>query len=227
MSKSSAAVIAGSDEHERESALLAAARSVFVEVGFDASAISEIARRAGVAAGTVYLYFDDKRTLLHYVLADFVEDLTGDIEAGLADLEDRRPEARLRFVIARHLDALIAEPELCALFVREVHAPDGGVDGQIRRLKQRYASVLSHVLEEGMASGALRNDIPLALAQAIVFGGLEQLTLRTWTGRPVIDGAVDGILRLLVKPAPSASDASLAAVLQKLDRISEKLGVTK
>jgi TetR/AcrR family transcriptional regulator, fatty acid metabolism regulator protein len=210
----------------RERALLAAARSVFVEQGFDASAISEIARRAGVATGTVYLYFHNKRTLLLHVLADFVTTLTSDIEAHLRELDDHA--ARLRYVIARHLQALIAEPELSALFVREVHAPDERDGGLIRNVKQRYASVLSRVLEEGMVGGALRTDIPSALAQAIVFGGLEQLTLRTWTGRPVTDGVVDSLTRLLTKPEHAAAgDASLIAVLQKIDRLSEKLGVTE
>jgi AcrR family transcriptional regulator len=209
----------------RERALLAAARSVFVEQGFEASAISEIARRAGVATGTVYLYFDNKRTLLHHVLADFVTALTSDIEAHLQEI-DGHP-ARLRYVIARHLQALIAEPELSALFVREVHTRDSQDDGTIRSVKQRYASVLTRVLDEGMAAGAVRTDIPPALAQSIVFGGLEQLTLRTWTGRPATDGAVDAIMRLLVTPEQlAASGASLDAVLRKLDRISEKLGVT-
>lgn len=211
---------------DRERALLAAARSVFVEQGFDASSISEIARRAGVASGTVYLYFPNKRTLLLHVLADFVTTLTSDIEDHLKDLDGHA--VRLRYVIARHLQALIADSELSALFVREVHAPDGRDGGLIKSVKQRYASVLTRVLEEGMAGGALRTDISPALAQSIVFGGLEQLTLRTWTGRSTADGIVDSFTRLLLKPEqPAPGDAVLTAMLQKIDRISEKLGVTE
>mgnify|MGYP001170045299 CR=1 FL=1 len=182
---------------DREREIVRAARELFREKSFDATSIAEVAARAGAATGTVYLYAQDKTDLLHRVLVDFVTGLTDEIEGQLAFLRD--PLERVRFVVGRHLATLLAEPELCALFVREVHA--GGRAGSqiVQKLKHRYSSILTSVLDEAMTAGVLRSDIPLGVARAVVFGGLEQLTLKTWTGKAPIDvsSGTDGLMRLL------------------------------
>ncbi len=209
----------------RERAVLAAARQVFVEKGYKDSSISEIARRAGVASGTVYLYFENKENLLHHVLAVFVRDLTELVEQDLKVINGH--VERLRCVIARHLQTLTAEPELCALFIREAHMPERQGAGLIQTVKHRYAAVLSHVLEEGMAAGALRNDISPAIARCIVIGGLEHLTLKTWSGRLPFDVgmAIDGLMRLLVRQEIEVDAAGrvLGPALERLEHIADRL----
>lgn len=212
-------------KREREREIIAAARALFREKSFEATSMAEVAARAGTATGTVYLYARDKNDLLLRVLTEFVTELTEDLEAQLAHLRD--PRERVRFVIGRHLATLLAEPELCALFVREVHV--GGRTGapDVQRLKQRYSAVLTSVLDEAMGAGVLRNDIPLAVARSVVFGGLEQLTLKTWTGRMPVDAAAgtDGLLRLLEPPAPAqpALAEALQAALDRVERLAGRM----
>ncbi|MFQ5626197.1 MAG: TetR/AcrR family transcriptional regulator, partial [Methyloligellaceae bacterium] len=102
---------------QRERAILLAARDVFVENGYEAASIAEIARRANVADGTIYTYFANKKELLHRVLADFVEDLALEVEQqtdGIPNTFDR-----LRYLISRHLTVLTVESQMCLLFFRE------------------------------------------------------------------------------------------------------------
>lgn len=210
---------------DRERDIIAAARTLFREKSFEQTSIAEVAARAGMATGTVYLYAQDKADLLHKVLIEFVTELTEELELQLTFL--RNPVERVRFVIGRHLATLLAEPELCALFVREVHA--GGREGSliVQKLKQRYSAILTSVLDEAMTAGMLRDDIPLGVARAVVFGGLEQLTLKTWTGKAPVDvvSGTDGLMRLLAAPEAGPQDlaASVRSAVDRLEDIAGKL----
>ena len=68
---------------ERQAEILEAARAMFAERGYGASAVAEIAARAGVVEGTVYSYFERKRALLIAVMKCFYEELIADTESGL------------------------------------------------------------------------------------------------------------------------------------------------
>ncbi len=211
---------------DREPQILAAARKLFRERSFDGTNISDIAAKAGTATGTVYLYAEDKTHLLHQVLAAFVEDLTQELEEGLTHLHD--PLERVRYVVGKHLETLLAEPELCALFVREVHM--GGRSGSrlMQSLKQRYSSVLTKVLDEAMSAGSIRADIPLGVARSVVFGGLEQLTLKTWTGRAPVDlrSGTEGLMRVLLPHSAAnepAAPQTIDVALKRLEAIADRM----
>jgi len=215
-----------SAKKDRERDIVAAARALFREKSYDATSIAEVAARAGMATGTVYLYAEDKADLLHKVLIDFVTELTNELETHLGFLRD--PLERVRFVVGRHLATMLAEPELCALFVREVHV--GGREGPhiVQKLKQRYSAVLTAVLDEAMTAGVLRRDVPLGVARAVIFGALEQLTLKTWTGKAPIDVAsgTDGLMRLLEIPKaePQGLIDSVRSAVDRLEGIADTIG---
>jgi AcrR family transcriptional regulator len=89
----------------RRDAILSAALEEFSQRGFEATRLDDVARRAGIAKGTIYLYFRDKETLFQELLRAMLTPIIGTIEAlGAADL----PVAAL------------AE-QLVELFVREVY----------------------------------------------------------------------------------------------------------
>src|SRR5262249_41736750 len=107
---------------DRVREILAAARGVFAESGYEAAAMSEIARRAGVVEGTIYKHFESKRDLLYRVMREFYESLIVDVESGLRGI--RGTANRLRFIVGRHLQAFSADRGLCRLLFREIR-PDG------------------------------------------------------------------------------------------------------
>ena len=95
-----------------------AARELFARKGFERTTTREIARRAGVGAGTLFLYARDKRTLL---LRLFKEDLEKATEEGFASVPPRLTlgEAVLH-VFASHFDHFGRTPELSRVFLKEV-----------------------------------------------------------------------------------------------------------
>ena len=138
-----------------------AARSCFRELGFQASTIAAIARRAGVSVGTVHLHFGDKQNL---VAAAFHQDLEDVLASAWATLDPQAPAIDQLLHPARLLYTwYAASPELArdllssALFL---NGPRGdGFDDQVLRFVARQALVI----ERGQATGELRTDVPAAL----------------------------------------------------------------
>src|SRR5215467_10316515 len=90
-------------ESKRER-ILRAAIDVFAQSGYFNAKVSEIARAAGVADGTIYLYFDSKEDLLISVFREHTRNYLQSLERDLANVKGA--EDRMRAAIRHHLDAL-------------------------------------------------------------------------------------------------------------------------
>src|SRR5437868_14478642 len=91
----------GTSKRER---ILRAAIEVFARNGYFNAKVSEIAKAAGVADGTIYLYFDGKEDLLATIFREHTRNYLASLERDLVNV--RRPEDRIRVAIRHHLDAL-------------------------------------------------------------------------------------------------------------------------
>ncbi|HEY4015124.1 MAG TPA: TetR/AcrR family transcriptional regulator [Polyangiaceae bacterium] len=172
--KSAAAAPKSHDKRER---ILAAAVRVFAKKGFHATRVSEVARAAGVADGTIYLYFRSKEELLVSLFEDRVERL-------LAFLETELPRARgapkkLRRVIEIQLGLLEGERDLAEVVTVILR--------QSTRLMKEYAApkftayldAIGRVVADGQAAGEIRSDVSPHLAARVVFGALDGIAM-TW-----------------------------------------------
>jgi AcrR family transcriptional regulator len=164
---------------ERRDAILSAALDEFSTRGFEAARLDDVARRAGVAKGTIYLYFRDKESLFQELIRTMLTPLVGTIEAmGEADvplpvLADRIVELFVREVYeTRRRDVIrlmISEgrrfPKLAEFYYREVLAR---IIAAVRSLLRRAAA--RGEVPEGLA------DFPQIIAApglvAIVWSGL-------------------------------------------------------
>jgi len=170
---------------EREAEILAAARATFAERGYGATAMSEVASRAGVVEGTVYTYFESKRTLLIAVMKQFYEELIEDTQSGLAAV--RGTENRLRFVVRRHVDLFTRDLGLCRVVIREARPDLALYDEAILSLNRRYTGVALGVLEEGVRDGTFRAEIVPSVIRDLLYGGIEHAVWRFVFS----DGALD------------------------------------
>ncbi|MBI2963650.1 MAG: TetR/AcrR family transcriptional regulator [Deltaproteobacteria bacterium] len=203
--------------------ILAAARTVFSERGYEAAAITEIARRAGVVEGTIYKHFDSKRDLLHRVVRDFYEALIDDVDAGIRGI--RGAANRLRFLIGRHLQAFSADRGLCRLLIREIR-PDGELyDSSIENLGRRYTRAASQALQDGIDSGELRDDIEPAMVRHMIYGAVEHVVWRFVFrgGRLDVDRVADELTRAVLhgivpQASPSGAVERLEARIAGLER---------
>tara|TARA_R110002096_G_scaffold34331_3_gene98033 strand:+ start:14724 stop:15422 length:699 start_codon:yes stop_codon:yes gene_type:complete len=215
---------------ERIAEICRAARVAFAENGYEGAVIADIAAAAGIAEGTIYKLFDSKRDLLHAVIADWYGSFVADLDRQLASLND--PAQKLRFLIWHHLTVINTDPALCRVFFREIRAYDGYRGSSMYELNRTYTAFTVQVIEEGVASGAFRADVPVAMVRDAVFGGLEHYTWRFLAGREQLD--VERTTQLFwqfvvrgiaADPTPDTNPESrLEAVVERLESVAERIG---
>jgi len=187
---------------EKRKRILKAATKVFAQKGFHGARVTEIARAAGVAEGTIYLYFKNKEDLLVSLFETHVSQLNEELRETLKTLPDS--PTRLRYIVDCQLGQIRDSRELAEVlsitlrqsnrFLRQFAAP---------RFTE-YLEVISQVVEEGQRTGEIRRDVtPLTVARAL-FGALDGLLL-TWAlgrapasrleraGKQVADVIVQGL----------------------------------
>lgn len=169
----------------RAGEILAAAREIFLEKGFERASVGEIAAKVGVVESLVYAYFPSKRDLLNEVLRGMYEPLIRDIDNSFSRLQGLR--SRLRFLIWRHLRVFVEEPQLTRLVLHEVRTGPEYFGSVLHDLQVRYIEFLMRTLREAVVSGELPRDIDVEMVRSMVYGGIEHRMWATLFGRGTID----------------------------------------
>lgn len=180
---------------DRERAILAAAREVFVEAGFEGARVAEIGRRAGIAEGTVYLYYRNKSALMEGVLAAFWGGLTDGARDAVAATED--PAAQLRLLAEYHLDRLIADYAFLDLAarLRQWSGRDPGLRAHMRSYVGVFDEIFLRCLDRGLAG----QPGPVWIARDCFFGTLDYSARTILLGQARETGpVVDHLLGLLL-----------------------------
>lgn len=165
---------------EREDAILAAAHDEFVKNGFEGARVAGIARRAGVAEGTLYLYFRNKSALLAAVVGAFYQRLTAGAAEGVASRQ--ATEDRLAFLACHHLDSCLREWAILALAMPANYQASNYRSSEYFAFNRSYVDVFDAVMREGIARGEIRDDLPMHLMRDLFFGTLEH-SVRTIMAR--------------------------------------------
>jgi TetR/AcrR family fatty acid metabolism transcriptional regulator len=161
---------------KRERILLAAVR-VFAKKGFHATRVSEIAAAAGVADGTIYLYFKSKDELLVALFEDRVDRLLGFLEAELPLRESA--QEKLRRIIELQLQLLEGERDLAEVITVILRQSTKLMKEHAVAKFGAYLDAIASVVAGGQAAGELRDDISPHLAARALFGALDGITM-TW-----------------------------------------------
>lgn len=173
----------------RISAILEAARTVFEEVGYENAKISEIASRIGVVEGTVFHYFSTKKLLMARIIETFYEDITAELQNGLKGIQGTRN--RLRYIVRFHLDVVTRNRRLCGEILRESRGLDGELASAVSRLNRGYTKSLSQVVEEGIASGDIQDDVSIPMVRNTVYGSIEHTLWAVINDRLSVDVDVE------------------------------------
>jgi TetR/AcrR family fatty acid metabolism transcriptional regulator len=153
--------------------IIDAAIRVFARTGYYNSRVSDIAREAGIASGTIYLYFKTKDeilvTLFREKMAEWVASVRREIAA------ERDPLAKIRKIVALHFKVLEENPELAEVVQVELRQGQKFFRGASAHEVSAYFDVIHDVLEEGAAAGLIRRDLPLKVATRMLFGAMDQM----------------------------------------------------
>ncbi len=166
----------GKDGDKRER-ILAAAISVFAEKGFYATRVSEIAKAAGVADGTIYLYFENKEDVLVSIFRDRIGQLIEVLKREIA--EARSVEERIRRIVELQLGLLEGQRDLAEVVTVNLRQSSSLLKQYAVPLFGDYLDVIAGVIADGQEQGALREDLNPKIAARALWGGLDGIAL-TW-----------------------------------------------
>jgi TetR/AcrR family fatty acid metabolism transcriptional regulator len=165
---------------DKRARILDGALRVFAAKGFYNTRVSEVAKEAGVADGTIYNYFKSKDDLLISLFEDRMARILSRLEAELkGDVE-----ARIRRYIELHLSMAEVDPELAEFVTVELRQSDKFLREYDNPKFQEYLRVLSSLIEQGQAQGVFRRGLEARLMARAIFGALDELVLTlTWSRR--------------------------------------------
>jgi len=158
---------------DKRSRILQAAVKVFARRGYFASRVADVARRAGVADGTIYLYFRNKEDIL---VSLFDEVMSAHLEGKRRELEPDAPAPlRLRSIAERHLGLLGRNRDLAVVFQVELRQSTKFMERFTASWLQDYFALIAEVIEQGQREGSLRADLPVKIATKAFFGVLDEM----------------------------------------------------
>lgn len=206
--------------------ILAAARAILSERGYENCVINDIAERAGVVEGTIYRYFENKRDLFIKVAESWFEELLGeqeDVHHGPGTHE------RLRRTIRRALSTIRQEPALTRFVLMELRPDPDYKKMRLYRLNRAFVSGVMQVLKDAQSRGEIEPALPLPLLRDMIFGTIEH---QTWAflrdeGDFSVDETADSIAIVVFRGMQPESlpvaDIPVDDIINRLGRIEARL----
>ena len=146
---------------------------VFADKGFHSSRISDVAREAGVAEGTIYLYFKNKDDLLLSILSEKVGAFVEDVKSAVAAWST--PQDKLKAIVEKHFSHLESDPHLAQVIQIELRACSVFMRGGVSPELKAYLGIIERVLEEGKIRGVFREDLNVKVASKAFFGMMDEV----------------------------------------------------
>ncbi|MFN2454694.1 MAG: TetR/AcrR family transcriptional regulator [Pyrinomonadaceae bacterium] len=188
-----------SDKHE---AILRAATRVFARSGYFNAKVADIAREAGVADGTVYLYFKSKEEILHSIFDKSVDEAIAEGRKQLESITD--PREKLRRIALLHLERLGADRDLAIVFQVELRGSTKFMEEFSAAGFGEYLRLIRSAFEEGQRAGMFRRELNAKVVAKILFGALDEmatnwiLSKRRYKLAPLADQVLDIFLNGVV-----------------------------
>jgi len=150
---------------------------VFACQGFYQSTVAQIAREAGVADGTIYLYFKNKDDILvqffSYKTRQVFDRFRAEVNKADKSLD------KLRNLIRRHLTEFQRDRDMAVLYQVGTHQIDRLAEEQIREMSKLYKDLISEIVEVGQQEGSIRKDLYVGLVKRFILGGVDEV-INTW-----------------------------------------------
>lgn len=184
--------------NDKRDAILRAAIRTFAGCGFFGAQVADVARAAGVAAGTVYLYFKSKDDLLVSIFEKTMREAVAEGRAALAGVED--PVEKLRRIARLHLDRLGRDHDLAVVFQVELRQSTKFMERFSATWVRTYLDLIREVIADGQAAGVFRRELNPTLAAKVFFGALDEMATNWMLSRRryVLASDADTVVDLLV-----------------------------
>lgn len=164
-----------SDKHGN---IIKAATKVFAKKGFFNARISDIAKEAKVADGTIYLYFNNKFDILISVFEQEIGRLIEQVQTLLNKEND--PKKMLEIFIHKHLSEMKKNRNLAEVIQIELRQTNKLIRDYRNNKFSEYVNILSLIIQQGQEKHLFRQDIMPGIAKRAIFGGLDEIS-RVWS----------------------------------------------
>ncbi|SET77989.1 TetR/AcrR family transcriptional regulator, fatty acid metabolism regulator protein [Salinibacillus kushneri] len=153
--------------------IIDAAVEVIAENGYHASQVSKIAKKAGVADGTIYLYFRNKEDIL---VSLFQEKMGNFIEKIKEDTEKKTSaDEKLRTLIEMHFSRLASNHHLAVVTQLELRQSNKDLRLKINDVLKGYLEIIDDILNEGIEEGLFHPELNIKLVRQMIFGTLDEV----------------------------------------------------
>jgi TetR/AcrR family fatty acid metabolism transcriptional regulator len=185
----------------KRDAILRAAIDVFADRGFFNAQVADVARAAGVAAGTVYLYFRSKDDLLVSIFERSMRDALAEVRS--ADGTPGDPSDRLRRFARLHLGRLGRDRNLAVVFQVELRQSTKFMERFSSTLLREYLGLIREAIADGQKHGQFRADISPTVAAKVFFGALDEMATNWILSRRryLLETDADAVVDLFVNGA--------------------------
>jgi len=154
-----------------------AAVIVIAENGYHQAQVSKIAKEAGVADGTIYLYFKNKEDILISVFREKMAIFVNNVEVILK--QDIDTSEKLFKMIDSHFRILHEDRHLAIVTQLELRQSNKELRLRINEVLKEYLTLLDAILKEGIVNGVLDEGLDIRLARQMVFGTIDE-TITSW-----------------------------------------------
>jgi TetR/AcrR family fatty acid metabolism transcriptional regulator len=191
----------GGSRGEKRVRIIDAAIRVFAEKGFHQARVTDIASQAGVADGTIYLYFRNKEDLLLTIFEEKMQEINKGLAGVLEQVEC--PLDRIRAFARYHFSLVQKERALAEVLQVELRLSNKFLKEYRPKPLWQYLGAFASILREGQESGMVRSDVDLFTAKWAFFGALDELAMQ-WVlsrGKPRfnLDAAADQVADIFIK----------------------------
>ncbi len=158
---------------DKREAILRAAIKVFANRGYFNSKVADIAGEAGIADGTVYLYFRSKDDILHSIFDRAMTEFIDEGRRQLAEIED--PVERIRRIAQLHLEKLGADRNMAIVFQVELRGSTKFMEQFSAAGFGEYLDIIRETISDGQVAGVFRADLKPIVGAKILYGALDEM----------------------------------------------------
>ncbi len=157
--------------------IIDAAVIAIAENGYHQAQVSKIAKQAGVADGTIYLYFKNKEDILISLFEEKMGSFIEEIDQMIAG--KKTATEKLLMLVEAHFDMLSADHHLAIVTQLELRQSNKDLRMKINEILKGYLKVIDKILIEGKEKGEFSSDLDVRLARQMVFGTIDE-TVTSW-----------------------------------------------
>lgn len=158
---------------DKREAILRAGVKVFAAKGFFNSKVADVAAEAGVADGTVYLYFKGKDDILHSIFDRAMAEFIAEGRRELARSDD--PALQIAKIAELHLSRLGADRSLAVVFQIELRGSTKFMEAFSAAAFAEYLEIIRKTIERGQKGGVFRSDVKPIVAAKMFYGALDEM----------------------------------------------------